>query len=160
MNKVLKIILIVLCAMLVLAAVFSGDDADEATKSETTPETVETATPTIGKSEFASIVDSELDKNFAGYNHTTKWDGDTLVINIWADGLAMGAVLAINGDAECAESWESMRNANSYLCETIRDAAAENGLNIHVILNILNEENLDNCLLSIADGITIYNAVG
>lgn len=159
MKKSLKIILISICAILVLALVFGGDDADTDTKAtETATHIVETPEPAMSKDEFKTTVDGVLDESFVAYNHTTKWDGDTLVIDIWGDGLAMGAFLAASGDADFLSSWNSMKDTTEYMCDTICDAADGNGLNIDVLVNILNETNLDNSLLSIYNGTTIYDA--
>ena len=163
MNKLLKVIIIVICVLCIIGIVFGGDDTDTDTAntelSATTiaPETTATPEPAMTKSEFKAAVDSILDDSFTAYGHETKWDDDIFVVNVWGDGLAVGAMLAASGDANCAESWSTMRANNEYLCETICDVADDNGLDIHVNFNLLNETNLDKVLLSVYDGVTIYD---
>lgn len=161
MKKFLKVIGILIALLIVIAIATScgsKNDTSEAAK-DAAPVSTEAPAPAMTKDEFKAIVDLTMEQNFANYNYNTSWNGDTLVMNTWGDGIAEGAIYAVMGNAECVEAWGNLVDNSTSLCKTTYDSAIEHGLNVHVEYNILNNTNTDNVLLSIKDGAVTYNVV-
>lgn len=168
MKKIFKNILIVIAIIFVISLAACGLDTDTDTASDGTY-IEETTTPTatdknenaknqeLSKAEFKAIVDATVDEAFAGVGHNTEWDGNAFVVNVWQDGIALGATLAVAGDRDCSSAWKTMRANQVKMCETIMDTADAAGLEIDVIINLLNDTNTDNTLLTIFNGIVVYD---
>ena len=105
---------------------------------------------------YAEVV---LKKNY-GDNYELYQDGDTITIKIWKEGIAQGAILARNGNTELLDSWDTMvNNTKEFATTRYEELETVNATDKHVMVNIMNDENLDNVLVTYMDGVVVYDAV-
>lgn len=113
----------------------------------------------IPEEEMTALIEQALAAGF-GENYSLILDGAVYTASVWQDGLAATALLASNGIAESVALWndiaESTRNASASLQKLLDQNG--HGDNMAVI-NILNDLNSDNVLLSAMSGIIITNCV-
>ncbi len=94
-----------------------------------------------------------------GENFSVEDDGKTLTISIWQDGVAKEAAYIVDGIETSDDAWDNMKAAVQNLASTCFLSANANGASRHVCVNILNDQNQSNVLLSYLDGECIYDAV-
>lgn len=126
--------------------------------SETTAEPTEASDATVDPATIVSLIETTLKGNFENCDVSYK-DG-IITINLWQDGLAAGAMLAQAGNDECLDSWNEVVENQKDLCLSIVDFVETFGItDIPVSINVLNDLNKENVLLSILNGVVIYNAL-
>lgn len=105
-----------------------------------------------------SLIESILKENFD--NYSISHEDSIITINVWDDGIALGALLAANGNEEFKASWAEMAENQKFFCESISDFVDTIGLDdVVVVVNVLNDGNKDNVLLSVMEGVIIYDSV-
>ena len=93
-------------------------------------------------------------------NYTVTLEDGILTINVWTDGIAYGAALAMAGDQNMIAEWDSMVENMKVLCNTTTDTIRGMGrYDIVVVYNVLNDLDTKNVLLSILAGEVFYDAV-
>lgn len=139
-------------------------DSTETTEA-TTEATTEEAKATTEFSEedlydtYIALVRANLDENFPDSFEIKKKD-NIVHINIWQDGLAFEATLAKEGYEENKEKWEDMKDNAEYMSESLTKLMKTTGIKDgHVAVNVLNDQNKDNTLLSYLDGECVYDAM-
>lgn len=106
-----------------------------------------------------AILRITLSQNFGEDYYTMEYDDTGVTINVWGDGIALGAVTAIS-DEDAKESWDFMVESQTGFCDIICEQIESAGIeNYYVMLNVLNEMDKDRTLLSILNGAVIYDAV-
>lgn len=108
--------------------------------------------------EFLSSLKTVL-KNSYGNNYQINDDGTTLTISIWQDGVAKEAAYIVDGYESSDAAWENMKSSVQNLASTCFLSANASSASRHVCVNILNDQNQSNVLLSYLDGECIYDAV-
>lgn len=79
-------------------------------------------------------------------------------VNVWQDGLATTAFLAAAGDAEALEAWNSVADVTRSASESLQLLLEQSGYGDYmVVINVLNDENKDNVLLSAMWGMITDN---
>ena len=166
MKKIGKIALIVLAIIgglfILIMLIPTNDDTEiknSPVKEESVVETQPVETQTMSKEVFANITEQILAKAYGENNYYTEWNNNTYIVNVWAKGVAVGAVYAKLGNEECLNSWTKLVDATCSTSTTLKETALTNGLNIDVQINILNDTNLDNVLLTVLNGEVLYDAV-
>lgn len=105
-----------------------------------------------------SMLESILKEHYK--NFTISHENSIITISIWEDGVAMGALLASQGDEQCKSSWDGMVESMKVLCNSACELVDALGLDdVSVVLNILNDGNTDNVLLTVMEGAVIYDSV-
>lgn len=124
-----------------------GSSADNSSVSDET--SIETAIFMIE----ASLVDSFE-------NVRVSYEDGIIYVNIWNDGASVGAMLAAAGDEDCLDAWNQLVSKQEELCKKMYELVQALGIeNTSVVLNILNDVNLDNVLLTVMNGYTFYDFV-
>ena len=166
MKKIGKIALIVLAIIgglfILIMLIPTNDDTEiknSPVKEESVVETQPVETQSMSKEEFANMIEQLLAKTYGENNYYTKWNNNTYIINVWAEGLAKEAVYAKRGDEELLNSWTELVDATCYMSTTTKETALTNGLNIDVKVNILNDTNLNKVLLTVLNDEVLYNVV-
>lgn len=95
---------------------------------------------------------------YYGSNYSVTDDGKTLTISLTGDGIAADAVYVVQGTAGAAELWSELKESMRTLAVTCFDGANAEAAERHVVLNILNDQNQENVILSYLDGQCIYDA--
>ena len=75
------------------------------------------------------------------------------------DGLAMDAYAAQSGDEEILDAWNTILSNCASQCEDIQSTYADNGYDIVVGWNILNDLNKENTLATVMSFGTVYDFV-
>jgi len=84
----------------------------------------------------------------------------SVVVSIWADGIANEYLLAYGGDIYYVASWKKMIENLIYLANSMNGYIEAAGFDeMHFVLNVLNDINKENSLLCIFDGVVVYNAL-
>lgn len=101
------------------------------------------------------VIVKENYKNYEIHN-----DDNMIIVNVWDDGIAFGSTLAAGGNEENKAAWDTLVKSQTDACNAMREFVDTVGLeDVTVMLNVLNDLDKDKTLLSIADGVVIYNAV-
>lgn len=110
---------------------------------------------------LAATVEYAASQSYDEDKYKVDYDDSGITLSVWGDNLAMGATLAASGDESAKEEWESsVVDSFVEMNKGIVDAAKEYGLDDAVIVtNILNDLNQDNTLLSIINGVVVYDCV-
>ncbi len=103
-----------------------------------------------------AYADSVLSENFADC-YEISCEDDVININIWQDGVAANAILASAGNTSSANAWEIIKSASQSISSSVYKKV--DGTNAHVVVNILNNQNHDNTLLTYMDGSLAYDSV-
>ena len=83
--------------------------------------------------------------------------GDNVVtINIWSDGIAYASIYATQNDAY-RDDWNSLLSSLHGMSETIYSVYEPYGYS--VVVNVLNDLNRENVLISYMNGVLIYDTV-
>lgn len=115
--------------------------------------------PSMSLDALCVAIESVLDKNYSGIDVTQ--DGESITVNLWVDGLCMELTLAEqSGNDNYKETWETAKANTVSLAKSICDLVDTSGYtDVFVTLNVLNDLNHDNVLLSIFEGIVIFDVM-
>lgn len=107
--------------------------------------------------EFKNQLVTTLGAYYAGHSSITD-DGKTLTISLTGDGIAADAMYVVEGVDGAAALWDELKSSMQTLAETCYNGANAATPSRHVVLNILNDQNEENAILSYLDGSCIYDA--
>lgn len=106
-----------------------------------------------------TLVKGVLDENY-GENYSMDYDENGVTINVWYDGIALEVTMAAAGYDEYQEEWMEVVDAMKKQTESFAGVFEAAGIDdMPVMFNILNDQNKDNTLLSVLNGVVIYDAV-
>lgn len=167
--------------ILLLFIIFSPNDKKDThprdsnpAKEETDVESIETAadepsgSDEKNQNEPAELSDDDkieialasskliLSENFPDHFNISR-DGNTITVNVWQEGVAFGALYANAGDADTLKLWSTMKDNVQYASSQMYNAL--NGADGHVVVNVLNDQNMENTLLMYMDGKLVYDSV-
>lgn len=104
------------------------------------------------------LVESTLAKNFD--NLKVYHEDGVIYVNIWEDGITAAALVAMEGDPDYLRSWDELVDSQIRLSESVYGLVQSLGLTeISVAINVLNDTNTDNVLLTVFNGVVFYDAV-
>lgn len=108
--------------------------------------------------EYSKIL---LDSSFGEGYYDVSREGSFLTVNVWGENIALAALFAANGDAKSLQSWNTLKESMESLSTTIYDSFKEvSGYeDATVMVNVINDSNKDNTLLSCVNGVCIYDSV-
>jgi hypothetical protein len=130
--------------------------SEEASIEETS---IEESSEPVDYDALESILKPVFDTNYPDHYSLEIADG-IATINVWQDGIAAAAVYAAAGEQTTLESWNTLVESMCSLSESVCSAAEAAGYeNISCMLSVLNDQNMDNTLLTVVNGIVIYDAV-
>lgn len=134
-------------------------EATETTEPVVSTETTETAAPESVSIETAiQVIDNILAESFA--NYTITHNEALISVDVWEHGIAAGVDAAARGDAGCIETWNELVDSQKRCCTSIYDLVQTMGLsNVAIALNVRNDVNQENTLLSIVNGVVAYNCL-
>lgn len=125
----------------------------EATEEPATEETEGASTESV-----ASLIELSIKQGFD--NYTVDTQDDTIVVNVWQDGIAMGAASAQYGDSSAQSAWETMKDSAVEMSNSFKELARTAGRDdITVVMNVINDQNQDNTLLTVIDGAVTYDCL-
>ncbi len=109
---------------------------------------------------FVTMLEASVSSNFGEDNYTIDRDGKTVTLNVWKDGIAVGVALAVQGDEETKAAWKEMKSnvegMSKNVYNTFDQVKIEDG---HICVNVLNDIDKSKVLLTILDGVTVYDVI-
>lgn len=121
---------------------------------ETAPEETQ-----VSMDALSSMIKATLDQNFAG--NSVSIEGNTVTVNLWNDGVvaALQAIQADGGGADHPD-WVALKDGMSTLSSSIQALIDTCGYpDVNLIINVLNDQNHDNTLLSLLEGQVVYDVL-
>lgn len=118
------------------------------------------STASMSMDTFKSIVDMSVEDNYDFFESEITEEG-ALSIRVANEGIAAAALVAKETqNQEILDSWNYMKESMINLSKQLYDSATEAGIKDPIIfLHLLNDQNKDNSLLTIMNGIVISDAV-
>ena len=108
--------------------------------------------------DIGPIIESTIAQGFENYD--VVYDDTGIIISVWQENIAAGATLAKAGQADMLDAWESLKANTTDLCASICELVDTFGIDdASVMVNVLNDTNRENVLLSIIDGVVVYDSV-
>lgn len=141
MKKFIAIIIVVLMAFVVVAC---GNDAE--------------TSATMSKATYTGLVEAVLDESLTDLHYADSWHGNTYTVDVWGDGIAEAKSYADAGDEACAEAWQVTKANTAELCEAIYTNGNASGIDMDVDLNVVDDTNPDNILLTVHNGVPVAEA--
>lgn len=173
----LKIGLIVLGVLVVLSIIgscmggntsSSSDSSSSSYSSSVTPDFDFNSSPSDSSASdmqlsmdlIAAVIKASMEENYGKENCEIEYDDTGITVSVWSDGVASGAALIASGseNQELTDSWEKMVESLLENAKAIKSFVEENGHEVSVSLNVLNDLNHDNCLLTIINDVVVYDA--
>lgn len=112
------------------------------------------------------ISEEELLERFAealsgfGDNCEISVEGYVYTVSVWQDGLAQTAMLAQAGDQDAAEAWDEIMYSTMKASESLQELLTTSGYGDYMAqIQVLNDQNHENTLLTVFLGLVSYNCV-
>ncbi len=110
------------------------------------------------KAQVVRTYNQEFSAFESGINQEVLWDGDTIVINLSHDAVTMSALFAASGAEPFVGLWNTLKIKMMEASYDALGIAFSQGIDIHVLCNLLDSTDTGTPLLSILDGTIIYDA--
>lgn len=147
-----------------------GNDADAAPTATPVATEAPTAEPTeapasseasstdeVSTDSIASLVKLAVKDNFDDVDVSV--DGDVITVNIKQNGVAADFYSLTQGDANVKDAWDQLVQNQVSLCDQFKKSSSDLGRDdVVFIVQLLNDVNPDNVLVSVMDGTVYYNA--
>lgn len=117
--------------------------------------------PRFSKDDIASLLDITLSSSMGDtINSNVVYEDNAYVAMIWQDGFA-NVVATISETGTNQAEWQSVINSYVSLCNSLKETVdtADPESDSKVIVSILNDQNLENSLLTIENGIVTYDVL-
>lgn len=121
---------------------------------------------TSNYTEPEKISEDELRERFAqalsgfGDDCTISKDGYVYTVNVWQEGLAQTAMLAQTGDKDAKEAWDKIAYTTMQASDSLQELLTASGYGDYMVqIQVLNDKNHDNTLLTVTMGMASYNCV-
>ncbi|MEG1523984.1 MAG: zinc ribbon domain-containing protein [Clostridia bacterium] len=174
-EKLPKLWKIILTAIIVVICIISMLTNSSTTGTVPTPTETTAVTEAPSESPIASAIVSKEDRestltyltatledSYGADNCSIEYNEESTVydIRLWADGIVQGAIQANGGDKQAKDNWDTVRTSLCAVCSATKDYVVQSGDNSsNVAIAVMNDANKDNVLLSIVNGVVVYDAV-
>lgn len=144
-------------AVMIIGTLFAGNIQVYAANGKTTKTTnASKSTYDVEKIEIMmAATEILLSKNF-GKNYSVSRKDNLVIINVWQDGMATGAVGVQAGLIDKRE-WTNMTKSIQSFSKSIYEEFEPYGANVNV--NVLNDMNTDNILITYLNGVKFYDVL-
>lgn len=105
---------------------------------------------------YNDMVTTTLNSTFENC-YTISSDDTGVIINVWGEGLTYAALMVLS-DESLRDTWTDMVGNCQYMAQSVYDASVTLGLDTPVMVNVLNDVNRENVLLSFVNGVLVYDA--
>ena len=112
------------------------------------------------------ISEDELRERFAqalsgfGNNYEIDLEGYVYTVSVWQDGLAACAMLAEQGVPTAVEQWEAIVDTTAEASNSLQELLSISGYGDYMVqIEVLNDQNHENTLLTVLLGMVSYNCV-
>ncbi len=121
---------------------------------------VEKAGEKISEEEMKQKLEAALSSGF-GDDYSISAEGYVYTVSVWQDGLAMTAALAQAGDKDAKETWNKIMYTTMQASDSLQELLIESGYDDYMVqVQVLNDQNHENTLLTAFYGLVSYNCVG
>ena len=136
---------------------YDGDNYTTLWRSE---EITVTAKAIDGSSQSDSIdsILASISSALSYENLTVDFNGTSVIVEYWVDGLSAAVSMAKSGDNSKADLWNQYIASEQAQCTTLAAVLEEAGFSFPVVWNIVDDQTPGSLLLTIADGQVTYNA--
>lgn len=118
-----------------------------------------TASPNKTITEITQDIREVMSDSWGG-NSEVRRSGKTVIADIWLEGVAKDAGLAIKGNREMLAAWDETVDALKKLDGNMQDYLNAAGYSSYIaVINLKNDENRDNTLLVISGGDVLLDVV-
>ena len=94
------------------------------------------------------------------FRSTISEDGYVYTLNVWQKGLAQTAMLAQTGDKDAKETWDKIVYTTMQASDSLQELLTASGYGDYMVqIQVLNDQNHDNTLLTVIMGMASYNCV-
>lgn len=141
-------------------------EADEALSANVTA--AETSVPqdvteqsTLSLDELSSLLELGLSDNWEHYTISTDEETSLITVNLWQDGVALELYMiqSAGGGAD-NEDWVALKDSMLSMYNSLKELVETVGRSdVHLAINLLNDQNTDNVLLTALDGYFIYDVL-
>ena len=129
----------------------------EATSEETTTAESEEETDIDTHESVRQLIEAVSAMYFQDITVTYDEETDSYIVNVCQEGVASDLTAVRAGTLE-RSTWDQVVDTMVDDCNSMKSVVETAELDSNVMLNILNDQNRDNVLLSIINGTVIYNA--
>lgn len=138
-------------------------EPEEPTAPEEEAQLAEEEEPTEEEPASVEVIASLIEMTAKQYydNCNVTYDDESITLNLWVDGLAdAAAAVALLGEGADNPNWVNMKNQFIKLSQSMQNLGSQLGRDdVSVIVQILNDQNRDNVLLSFYNGTVIYDCL-
>lgn len=162
-TMVTAIILIVIVIAIIGALAGGEKDKDKQDNQQNQQQQQEDQNSDVDMSVIAASLKAILDKNSDGTSveYDVDYDDDSITIYVKSDGAAAEIAKAkASGYDDTYEPWVKMRDSMVTLCNSAIDAVEAFGATgKYVTVTVVNDANEDNTLLTIMNGVVVYDVM-
>lgn len=95
-----------------------------------------------------------------GEDYEISMNGYVYTVNVWQDGLAEIAILANAGNKNAIDEWEKITYTTMKASESLQELLSISGYGEYMVqIQVLNDQNHDNTMLTVFLGLVAYNCV-
>lgn len=132
-------------------------EAPTAEQTEAPASSEASSTDEVSTDSIASLVKLAVKDNFDDVDVSV--DGDVITVNIKQNGVAADFYSLTQGDANVKDAWDQLVQNQVSLCDQFKKSSSDLGRDdVVFIVQLLNDVNPDNVLVSVMDGTVYYNA--
>lgn len=129
-----------------------------ATETEETEPTQETEEEKLSIAQIAAIVEAVAKDSYN--NCSVVYDDAGIMLNVWEDGVATGALLAYSGNKEMKDLWNDMSKDVGMMADGLTDfIRTSDQPHIYIAVNVLNDLDEESVILSYLNGMLVYDYV-
>lgn len=110
---------------------------------------------------YKAVIEASLKENFNN-NYEVKVDEDAkiITINVWNDGIVQELAMAQQGEQKYIDDWNNLSEILRHTSETVYSSRNTFDLpDYHISLNLINNVNKENTLLTTLDNVIVYRAL-
>lgn len=113
----------------------------------------------VSKEELLKTIDEAIKMGF-GENSEVTMDEYGYTANVWQSGVAMLATFAQTGSSEYLNQWNSLVDSTESAAASVKLVIMSAGYSDMIfVINVMNDQNRENTLLTVVDGTTYYDCV-
>ena len=107
--------------------------------------------------DFISITDPVIKSSYGAGNYGISYDNETVTINIWHAAIGQATDIIKQGDTSLVSKWQEMIDGTQTLANTETTELHGSFPDMHLRVNVLDDRDLSNVLLTFYDGELIYD---
>lgn len=107
--------------------------------------------------DYVALAGIVLESNYGKGCYGISYDDEAVTINVWRPAIGQASDIIILGDAGLANQWQSMIDGTQAMAKSECDTLHVIAPDMHLRVNVLDDRDLSNVLLTFYDGELIYD---